>query len=43
MVTNPLEIVKIRLQVMGELPPAARKSAFTIVSELGFTGLYKGA
>lgn len=24
-VTNPLEIVKIRLQTMGELPAAARK------------------
>jgi solute carrier family 25 (mitochondrial aspartate/glutamate transporter), member 12/13 len=42
-VTNPLEIVKIRLQVMGELPPAMRKTAIQIIQELGFTGLYKGA
>lgn len=42
-VTNPLEIVKIRLQVMGEVPSAVRKSAVQIVQELGFEGLYKGA
>lgn len=42
-VTNPLEIVKIRLQVMGELPPHMRKTAIQIIQELGFTGLYKGA
>ncbi|CAJ0904199.1 6507_t:CDS:10, partial [Entrophospora sp. SA101] len=45
--TNPLEIVKIRLQVQGELsrnlvtkvPP---KSAIWIVRSLGIVGLYKG-
>lgn len=42
-VTNPLEIVKIRLQVMGELPVSMRKTAFQIIQELGFAGLYKGA
>ncbi|KAJ2479462.1 mitochondrial aspartate-glutamate transporter agc1 [Coemansia sp. RSA 2320] len=49
--TNPLEIVKIRLQVQGELlkdalgtaTPIARRSALTIVKELGLLGLYKGA
>jgi solute carrier family 25 aspartate/glutamate transporter 12/13 len=40
--TNPLEIVKIRLQVQGETPGAS-KSAWTICRELGFAGLYKGA
>ena len=45
--TNPLEIVKIRLQTQGELaktdPSFARVSAMTHVKELGFAGLYKGA
>jgi len=43
--TNPLEIVKIRLQVQGEAVKfgAIPKSATTIVWELGFRGLYKGA
>lgn len=45
--TNPLEIVKIRLQVLGELaakeaaPP--RPTAIGIVRQLGLKGLYKGA
>lgn len=41
--TNPLEIVKIRLQVAGEIASARKPSALTIVKELGFLGLYKGA
>ncbi|KAI1847200.1 hypothetical protein JX265_011875 [Neoarthrinium moseri] len=44
--TNPLEIVKIRLQVQGEVAKAAgaeRRSAMWIVKNLGLTGLYKGA
>ena len=41
MFTNPLEIVKIRLQVAGELAATRRLSAFTVVRELGFFGLYK--
>ena len=45
--TNPLEIVKIRLQVQGESMKkgllADRQGAISIVKELGFTGLYKGA
>jgi solute carrier family 25 aspartate/glutamate transporter 12/13 len=47
--TNPLEIVKIRLQVQGELAKAAaegaaaeRMSAVQIVRQLGLFGLYKG-
>lgn len=45
MFTNPLEIVKIRLQVAGEVvaAPAKKISAWSIVKELGFMGLYKGA
>lgn len=43
--TNPLEIVKIRLQMQGQLAAEgkASKGAVTIVKELGFRGLYKGA
>merc|ERR1719336_1260702 len=44
MFTNPLEIVKIRLQVAGEVVSGATKvSAMGVVRELGFFGLYKGA
>ncbi|KAJ1731655.1 mitochondrial aspartate-glutamate transporter agc1 [Coemansia biformis] len=49
--TNPLEIVKIRLQVQGEIlkdaagatKTVARSGAITIIRELGLLGLYKGA
>ncbi|KAI1316361.1 mitochondrial aspartate-glutamate transporter agc1 [Mortierella claussenii] len=45
--TNPLEIVKIRLQVAGEvaksLDAGLRPGALTIVRTLGIVGLYKGA
>ena len=42
MFTNPLEIVKIRLQVAGEMAAEAGKvSAWNTVKELGFFGLYK--
>ncbi|EIW86965.1 mitochondrial carrier [Coniophora puteana RWD-64-598 SS2] len=44
--TNPLEIVKIRLQIQGEaakLEGAAPKGAVHIVRQLGILGLYKGA
>ena len=44
--TNPLEIVKIRLQIQGEAlklnPNHVRFSAGSIVKELGLKGLYKG-
>ncbi|XP_018561690.1 calcium-binding mitochondrial carrier protein Aralar1 isoform X3 [Anoplophora glabripennis] len=41
--TNPLEIVKIRLQVAGEIAGGAKVRAWTVVKELGLFGLYKGA
>ncbi|KAI0444579.1 mitochondrial carrier domain-containing protein [Xylaria telfairii] len=45
--TNPLEIVKIRLQVQGEMVKAnegaQKRSAMWIVRNLGLKGLYKGA
>lgn len=43
MFTNPLEIVKIRLQVAGEIVGSAKVSAISVVKELGFLGLYKGS
>jgi len=39
--TNPLEIVKIRLQVAGEIASQAKVGAMQVVKELGFFGLYK--
>ena len=39
--TNPLEIVKIRLQVSGEIAATRRLSAVTVVRDLGLFGLYK--
>ncbi|KAG8526980.1 uncharacterized protein KY384_008409 [Bacidia gigantensis] len=45
--TNPLEIVKIRLQVQGELlkthEGVEKRSAMWIVRNLGLMGLYRGA
>ncbi|KAK0547243.1 mitochondrial aspartate-glutamate transporter agc1 [Tilletia horrida] len=46
--TNPLEIVKIRLQVAGELAKAegadaVARGAVHIVRQLGLVGLYRGA
>ncbi|XP_017793980.1 PREDICTED: calcium-binding mitochondrial carrier protein Aralar1 isoform X3 [Habropoda laboriosa] len=41
--TNPLEIVKIRLQVAGEIAGGSKVRAWTVVKELGIFGLYKGA
>lgn len=46
--TNPLEIVKIRLQVQGEavkkgVQAAPKRSAIWIIRNLGLVGLYKGA
>ncbi|RKO89326.1 mitochondrial carrier domain-containing protein, partial [Blyttiomyces helicus] len=45
--TNPLEIVKIRLQVQGEAAKSAvaqvpKQSAMYIVRQLGIFGLYRG-
>jgi solute carrier family 25 aspartate/glutamate transporter 12/13 len=45
--TNPLEIVKIRLQVQGEVAKSVegtpKRGALWIVRNLGLMGLYKGA
>ena len=35
------EIVKIRLQVAGEIASTAKISGLSVVKELGFFGLYK--
>lgn len=40
--TNPLEIVKIRLQVAGEIAGGTKVRAWHVVKELGLFGLYKG-
>lgn len=39
--TNPLEIVKIRLQVAGEIASQGKIGGWSVVKELGFLGLYK--
>ena len=40
--TNPMEIVKIRMQVAGEIHSQAKsESIVQIVRELGLFGLYK--
>lgn len=39
--TNSLEIVKIRLQVAGEITTGPRVSALSVIRGLGFFGLYK--
>lgn len=44
--TNPLEIVKIRLQVQGEMAKSKgteKRGAIWIIRNLGLVGLYKGA
>jgi solute carrier family 25 aspartate/glutamate transporter 12/13 len=41
--TNPLEIVKIRLQVAGEIQKGPKVNVFSVIRDLGFFGLYKGA
>ncbi|XP_050664081.1 calcium-binding mitochondrial carrier protein Aralar1 isoform X1 [Leptidea sinapis] len=41
--TNPLEIVKIRLQVAGEIAGGGKVRAWAVVKDLGLFGLYKGA
>lgn len=44
--TNPLEIVKIRLQVQGEMskdPSQVKNGAIQIIRRLGLFGLYRGA
>jgi len=41
MFTNPLEIVKIRLQVAGEVSRGQKVRAIHVIKELGLLGLYK--
>lgn len=41
--TNPMEIVKIRLQLQGTDPTAKRMSPVEVVRHLGIRGLYKGS
>ena len=41
MFTNPIEIVKIRLQVAGEMAGTSKLGAWQVMKELGFMGLYK--
>ena len=40
MCTNPIEIVKIRMQVAGEVA-GGRVDVFTVMKDLGIFGLYK--
>ncbi|KAF0683575.1 Aste57867_24432 [Aphanomyces stellatus] len=40
--TNPVEIVKIRLQTQNRLPVAERQTAMQVVQDLGLRGMYKG-
>lgn len=39
--TNPIEIVKIRLQVAGEMGGGRAVGVVSVIRELGFMGLYK--
>jgi len=41
--TNPMEIVKLRMQLQHTLPEAERKSTMEVVKGLGIRGLYRGA
>lgn len=38
-----MEIVKIRLQVAGEIQAGPRVNVFSVLRDLGFRGLYRGA
>lgn len=40
--TNPMEIVKIRMQMQALLPAAERQSTVQVVKGLGLKGLYQG-
>lgn len=40
--TNPMEIVKIRMQMQALLPPAERQSTMEVVRGLGLRGMYQG-
>lgn len=40
--TNPMEIVKIRMQMQSDLPLGERLSVSQIVKDLGLSGMYRG-
>lgn len=40
--TNPMELVKIRVQLEAALPKAEQQSTIKIIKELGFSGVYRG-
>ena len=42
-ITNPYELVKVRMQTQALEAPQHRKSAGAIIQELGFSGLTRGA
>mmetsp|Transcript_62025 Transcript_62025/g.110494 ORF Transcript_62025/g.110494 Transcript_62025/m.110494 type:complete len:277 (-) Transcript_62025:2086-2916(-) len=42
-VTNPLEIIKIRLQMQTAVTGVAKRSATQLIADIGPRGLYKGA
>uniref|UniRef100_A0A915MNI9 EF-hand domain-containing protein n=2 Tax=Meloidogyne incognita group TaxID=654580 RepID=A0A915MNI9_MELJA len=42
-VTNPLEIIKIRLQTAGEIINGPKVRLLDVIKDLGFKGLYKGS
>ena len=40
--TNPMEIVKIRMQMQALLPVAERQNTMQVIKSLGLKGLYQG-
>lgn len=40
-ITNPMELIKIRLQVAGEVEATRKSTAISVVREVGVLGLYK--
>lgn len=40
--TNPMEIVKLRMQLQNLKPVAERQTTMQVLHELGFSGLYRG-
>ena len=41
--TNPMEMVKIRMQMQALVPLSQRKSAMEVVKKLGMKGMYQGS
>lgn len=42
-ITNPYELVKVRMQTQALEAAQHRKSALAVIQELGFSGLTRGA